>query len=109
MVLELDPGNVRAERDLRNYQIGSGQLTSDDPAIDALIRAREAGLGTTLEPGDPRRSLEILEEAIETSRALGARRTYLTHLTHRVTHAELEERLPEGVYPAFDGLTVEID
>lgn len=50
-----------------------------------------------------------IEEAIEASRRVGARRTYLTHLTHRVLHSELEVRLPGGVYPAFDGLTVEID
>jgi phosphoribosyl 1,2-cyclic phosphate phosphodiesterase len=50
-----------------------------------------------------------IEEAIEASRAVGAKRTYLTHLTHRVTHRELEDRLPEGVYPAYDGLVVEID
>jgi phosphoribosyl 1,2-cyclic phosphate phosphodiesterase len=50
-----------------------------------------------------------IEEAIEAARAVGARATYLTHLTHRVTHAELLERLPAGVFPAFDGLTVEMD
>jgi phosphoribosyl 1,2-cyclic phosphate phosphodiesterase len=50
-----------------------------------------------------------IEEAIEASRAVGAGRTYLTHLTHRVTHRELLERLPEGVLPAHDGLTVEVD
>lgn len=50
-----------------------------------------------------------VEEAVEAARAVGARRTYLTHLTHRVTHAELLERLPEGVMPAYDGLTVEIE
>jgi phosphoribosyl 1,2-cyclic phosphate phosphodiesterase len=50
-----------------------------------------------------------IEEAIASARAVGAKETYLTHLTHRVTHAELLERLPSGVHPAFDGLTVEID
>jgi phosphoribosyl 1,2-cyclic phosphate phosphodiesterase len=50
-----------------------------------------------------------IEEAIEAARAVEAKRTYLTHLTHRVTHAELLGRLPAGVYPAFDGLTLEID
>jgi phosphoribosyl 1,2-cyclic phosphate phosphodiesterase len=59
--------------------------------------------------GKPHASHFNVEEAIEASRAVGAGRTYLTHLTHRVTQAELDERLPEGVYAAFDGLTVEID
>jgi phosphoribosyl 1,2-cyclic phosphate phosphodiesterase len=49
-----------------------------------------------------------IAEAIETARALGARRTYLTHLTHETGHADLEARLPPGVLPAYDGLTVEV-
>ena len=59
--------------------------------------------------GRPHASHFNIEEAIEAARTVGARRTYLTHLTHRVTHAELEARLPEGVFPAYDGLIVEID
>jgi phosphoribosyl 1,2-cyclic phosphate phosphodiesterase len=47
-------------------------------------------------------------EAIETAQSLGARRTYLTHLTHETGHAELAGRLPEGIFPAYDGLTVEV-
>ena len=47
-------------------------------------------------------------EAVEAARALGARRTYLTHLTHETGHAELAAQLPDGVRPAYDGLTVEI-
>jgi phosphoribosyl 1,2-cyclic phosphate phosphodiesterase len=50
-----------------------------------------------------------ITEAVETARALGARRTYLTHLTHETGHAELEAQLPPGVLPAYDGLTVEVE
>lgn len=49
-----------------------------------------------------------IEEAIAASREVGAGRTYLTHLTHRVRQAELDERLPDGVFAAYDGLEVEI-
>jgi phosphoribosyl 1,2-cyclic phosphate phosphodiesterase len=59
--------------------------------------------------GKPHGSHFNIEEAVEAARDVGARRTFLTHLTHRVTHAELLERLPEGVMPAYDGLIVEID
>jgi phosphoribosyl 1,2-cyclic phosphate phosphodiesterase len=47
-------------------------------------------------------------EAIETAQALGAERTLLTHLTHETGHAELAERLPPGITPAYDGLTIEV-
>ncbi len=59
--------------------------------------------------GRPHASHFIVEEAVEAAQAVGARRTFLTHLTHRVSHAELLERLPDGVAPAYDGLTVEVD
>jgi phosphoribosyl 1,2-cyclic phosphate phosphodiesterase len=49
-----------------------------------------------------------IAEAVETAQTLGARRTYLTHLTHETGHAELEQKLPAGVYPAYDGLSVEV-
>jgi phosphoribosyl 1,2-cyclic phosphate phosphodiesterase len=49
-----------------------------------------------------------IPEAIETAQALGAGRTYLTHLTHETGHADLAERLPPGIQPAYDGLTVEV-
>jgi phosphoribosyl 1,2-cyclic phosphate phosphodiesterase len=50
-----------------------------------------------------------IPEAVRVSRALGAERTYLTHLTHDNFHADLEAELPPGIVPAFDGLTVRID
>jgi phosphoribosyl 1,2-cyclic phosphate phosphodiesterase len=49
-----------------------------------------------------------IAEAVETAQTLGARRTYLTHLTHETGHAELERKLPAGIYPAYDGLSVEV-
>ncbi len=49
-----------------------------------------------------------IAEAINTARELGAERTFLTHLTHETGHAELAGQLPPGVFPAHDGLTVEV-
>ena len=50
-----------------------------------------------------------IPDAIAAARAIGAERTYLTHLTHDNFHADLEAELPRGIMPAFDGLTVRID
>ena len=58
--------------------------------------------------GNPHPTHFNVEEALEAARAVGARRTYLVHLTHRLRHSELEAALPRGVAPAYDGLTVEI-
>lgn len=50
-----------------------------------------------------------IPEAVRVAEAIGAERTFLTHLTHDNFHADLEAELPRGVAPAFDGLTVRID
>lgn len=50
-----------------------------------------------------------ISEAIAAARAIGADRTYLTHLTHHNFHADLEAELPPGITPAFDGLTIRVD
>jgi phosphoribosyl 1,2-cyclic phosphate phosphodiesterase len=50
-----------------------------------------------------------VSEAVDAAARVGARETWLTHLTHRTAHAELEKELPKGIAPAFDGLTVEIN
>jgi phosphoribosyl 1,2-cyclic phosphate phosphodiesterase len=50
-----------------------------------------------------------VSEAVAAAQKIGARQTWLIHLTHRTGHAELETELPPGIAPAFDGLTVEVD
>jgi len=47
-----------------------------------------------------------IPEAVAFAEKVGAEQTYLTHLTHRYRHRDLSERLPEGVEPAYDGLTL---
>jgi phosphoribosyl 1,2-cyclic phosphate phosphodiesterase len=49
-----------------------------------------------------------IPEAIEVARSIGARRTILTHLSHQTGHAELAARLPPGIEPGYDGLSVEV-
>ena len=50
-----------------------------------------------------------VSEAVAAAQSVGARQTWLTHLTHRTAHADLEKELPRGIAPAFDGLTIQID
>ncbi len=49
-----------------------------------------------------------IPEAVEAARAVGARRTWLTHLTHETAHADLEADLPPGIRPGHDGLVIEV-
>ncbi len=78
-----------------------------DDALDVLAGVDVLVLNA-LWFGKPHGSHFNIEEAIEAAARVGAQTTYLTHLTHRVRHAELLDRLPTGVMPAYDGLTIRI-
>lgn len=50
-----------------------------------------------------------LEQAIDLGRRAGARRTYITHMAHRMgRYADLEPTLPDGVHLAYDNLTITV-
>ncbi len=49
-----------------------------------------------------------LEEAVEIAQRVGAKHSWLTHLSHQLPcYNELAEQLPEGILPAYDGLVLE--
>ena len=49
-----------------------------------------------------------LEQAIEVAEKVGAKHSWLTHLSHQLPcHEKLTKELPEGILPAFDGLAIE--
>ena len=55
----------------------------------------------------PHHSHFSLEEAIALSQRIGARHTWLTHLSHAFPpYEEFCKQLPEGILPAYDGLTI---
>lgn len=81
--------------------------TLPPPAVEAL-RGVDTLVLNALWWGRPHPTHFNIEEAVEAARSVGARRTYLIHLTHRVRHAEMERRLPADIRPAYDGLSLEI-
>jgi phosphoribosyl 1,2-cyclic phosphate phosphodiesterase len=55
-----------------------------------------------------------VDQAIEAARRIGSRRTWITHIAHDATHAELEAHCARtgadiGAAPAWDGLVIEAD
>jgi phosphoribosyl 1,2-cyclic phosphate phosphodiesterase len=50
-----------------------------------------------------------IDEALAAAQKVGAKETWLIHLAHEVSHAEVEARLPEGVRLAYDGLRLEFE
>lgn len=45
--------------------------------------------------------------ALDIARQIGARKTYLTHLSHDFDYASVSKKLPKGVFLAYDGLTLQ--
>lgn len=93
------------------YRVGDIGYVTDakelpPPALDILRGVQVLVLNALFRRPHPTHL--SIAEAVETARRVGAPRTYLTHLTHRISHAELEAELPDGVRPAFDGLRVTV-
>lgn len=47
-------------------------------------------------------------QALEAARIVAAKRTYLTHICHRLEHNSLLRELPHGIEPSWDGLTIDL-
>lgn len=48
-------------------------------------------------------------EALAAVESIRPRRTFLVHMGHELDHEELASALPDGVAPAYDGLTLDFD
>lgn len=48
-----------------------------------------------------------LDESAAALKAIGAKRSLVIHLCHEVSHVQAEQRLPDGIVPAHDGLRIE--
>ncbi|AHG90409.1 beta-lactamase domain protein [Gemmatirosa kalamazoonensis] len=93
------------------YRIGALAYVTDAKAIPPAAVERLRGARVLVVNGlffEPHPTHLSIPEAVQLARAVGAERTYLTHLTHRYSHAELESRLPPDVRPAYDGLTIDV-
>lgn len=57
----------------------------------------------------PHHSHMLIDDAIDFAKRVGAKQTYLVHVTHHVGFQdEAELRLPENIHLAYDGLEIEI-
>jgi phosphoribosyl 1,2-cyclic phosphate phosphodiesterase len=105
--LAFDHGHLR----VFGYRIGSLAYITDVKSIPEAQRESLRGLDLLVINALWWRSHPThlsIPEAVQTAQSLGARRTYLTHLTHETGHAALAQQLPEGILPAYDGLSVEV-
>ncbi|MBI4409500.1 MAG: MBL fold metallo-hydrolase [Gemmatimonadetes bacterium] len=94
------------------FRVGELGYVTDAKSLPADTRAALRGVRVlvlnALWFGRTHPSHFTVEEAVAVAQEIGAERTFLTHLTHRLRHADLLDRLPAGIEPAYDGLVIQI-
>jgi phosphoribosyl 1,2-cyclic phosphate phosphodiesterase len=106
-VLPLELGHGR--RKILGYRVGGVAYLTDvktvpSETLDNLRNLSVLVVSALLDRSHPTHF--SIDEAVEFAKSVGAERTFLTHLTHRHTHSEFLDRLPDGIEPAYDGLDV---
>ncbi len=89
------------------YRIGDFAYISDVSEIPEETYALLRGVRLLFLDGLRRRPHTThfhIEQSVAAARRIGADTTYLTHICHDCSHAELLRELPAGIHPAFDGL-----
>lgn len=92
------------------YRIGPFAYLTDTNGIPESSRLLLEGIETLaldgLRPSPKHPTHFTIPEAIEAAQKIGARTTYLIHLSHEIDHPELESTLPPGFRLAYDGLVL---
>lgn len=93
------------------YRIGPFAYITDTNGIPAssmrLLEGVEVLALDGLRLGPPHPTHFVIDEAIEAARPLGAKTTYLIHLSHDIDHETVDQQLPAGFRLAWDGLTLQ--
>ena len=103
---------AHGEWTILGFRVGNFAYITDTngipPSSMELLRGVEILALDGLRPAPPHPTHFTIDEAIAAARAVGARETYLIHLTHDIDHDAFETTLPEGFRLAYDGLVLEI-
>jgi phosphoribosyl 1,2-cyclic phosphate phosphodiesterase len=92
------------------YRFGAAAYVTDASSIPDKSMRQLEGLDVLVLNAlryEPHPTHFSVGESIEVAARLGARRTYFTHICHRLSHAAASRELPRGVAFAYDGLAVE--
>ncbi len=95
--------------DVLGFRIGGLAYCTDVSLIPEASWSLLEGLDTLVLDAlryEPHPTHFNIEQALEVVDRLRPRRTFFTHISHAIDHAELDARLPEGVRLAYDGLTI---
>ena len=102
---------THGEWTILGYRIGNFAYVTDTNGIpDASMRLLDGVEVLALDglrPAPRHPTHFVIDQAVACAQQIGARETWLMHLTHEVEHDEVEATLPEGIRLAYDGLVLE--
>ncbi len=88
-------GNLAYISDIRNY---SEKVVETIKGVDILILSALRYTPTEVHFS--------IEEAIDFSKKVGAKKTFLTHIAHELDHDETNQKMPDDIRLAHDGLEI---
>ncbi|MGH9599605.1 MAG: MBL fold metallo-hydrolase [Terracidiphilus sp.] len=100
---------MHGERKITGFRFGSAAYLTDVSAIPEPSFALLAGLDVLVLSAlrhAPHPSHATVEQAVAWAQRIGARQTWLTHISHDLGHEETNRALPENIRLAYDGLSV---
>jgi phosphoribosyl 1,2-cyclic phosphate phosphodiesterase len=103
---------MHGSRPILGFRLGSFAYLTDCSAIPDSSWELLEGVRTLVVDAlreRPHTTHFSVPEAVKAAARIGAERTYFTHISHELGHAETSARLPRGVELAYDGLVLEIE
>lgn len=93
------------------FRFGNVAFCTDVSTIPAASRELLEGLDVLVLDAlryEPHPTHLSVSQAVKWAERLKPKQTYLTHMSHDLDYHQLMEDLPEGIDPAYDGLTIPI-
>lgn len=101
---------LHGELPIHGYRVDDVAYITDANGIPQITRDRLKNLEVLILNAlriKPHYSHYALSEALEVANQIGAKKTYLTHISHLMgNHADVSQELPKGVSLAYDGLVL---
>ena len=91
---------------ITGFRFGELAYITDASKIPEETRPLLHGVRTLIINGlryKPHSTHFSIDEAVEEAGKIGAKTTRLVHLSHKVLHKDLQEKLPKGINPGVDG------
>jgi phosphoribosyl 1,2-cyclic phosphate phosphodiesterase len=100
------------EMEIAGFRFGRAAYLTDVSAIPESSFALLEGLDRLVISAlrhKPHPSHATVEQAADWARRIGARQTWLTHISHDLSHEETNRMLPDGIRLAYDGLSLPVN